>query len=103
MTLDEVARRLETASETLAGAHGVFEQISPAARAFGADAPGQLGALGRQLFAGWCAAVLTREREAKDHAARLVETAQGVRLAAHGYRGTEDDLRAAQDRVGGTP
>ena len=92
MTLDDLAGRLDAASDTLAGAGAAFDRML-GARSFGADAPGRLGELGRQLHAGWAEAAHARQREAVVHADRLAEIAAAVRSASATYRDTDDDSR----------
>jgi hypothetical protein len=87
--LDAAAAALAVAARTLGGLHQ-----HPAA--FGADAPGRVGDVGRTLHTRWTAALCTREREARQAAARLADTAVAVRGAAEAY--AEAD-RAAQGRL----
>jgi hypothetical protein len=93
MRLDDLADRIDTAGDALAGASTTMTLADPGARAFGGDAAGALGELGRALHRQFTGALATRGREAAAHGARLADTAQAVRLVAGGYRGIEDDHR----------
>jgi hypothetical protein len=91
MRLDDLAGRLETAGDELAGASTTMGLVDPGARAFGADAPGGLGELGRSLHQQLTTALTARGRESAAHGARLADTAQALRLVAAGYREVEQE------------
>lgn len=93
MRLDDLADRIDAAADALAGASTTMTLADPGARAFGGDAVGGLGELGRALHRQFAGALAARGREAAAHGARLADTAQAVRLVAGGYRGLEDDHR----------
>ncbi|MBN1173512.1 MAG: hypothetical protein JXA67_15170 [Micromonosporaceae bacterium] len=102
MTLDDVAGRLGAASDAISDASNAFEAIGVVARDFGADAGGQLGELGRQLYALWSAAVLARTREATAHAGRLSAAASAARAAARGYQEADVTFDASRPACGGS-
>jgi hypothetical protein len=93
MTLYDLAGRVAAAGDDLAGAGGRLAALDPGARAFGADATGVLGDLGRVLHERYAAALTARSREAAAHGARLVDLADSLRTAATGYADVEDTLR----------
>lgn len=94
MALSDLAGRLEAASDAVAGTGTTLNRLDPSARAFGGDAPGRFGELGRQFHVLWTAAVAARGREAGEQAARLAQTAEAIREAEATYHGVE---RAARD------
>ncbi|MBT8225796.1 MAG: hypothetical protein HKP61_20690 [Dactylosporangium sp.] len=89
MRLDDLSVRLDVAGDALAEAGNALERLPIGAETFGGDARGQLGELGRQLYAGWAAATAARAREANAHAERLAAAATGIRVVAAGYRDAE--------------
>jgi hypothetical protein len=91
--LDEAAATLTAASYAVAAG-----PLDPAE--FGAEAPGRLGELGRELHGRWIAALAAREREATTMAARLTDAATAVRTAAAGYAGTDDVARRRHAQEG---
>lgn len=95
MRLDDLAERLDSAGDELATASTTLSLIDPGARVLGADAPGALGELGRDLHRRLATALTARGAEAAAHGARLAETAQALRQVAGGYRSAEQDSRAA--------
>ncbi len=95
MTLNDLADRLDSVGDAIAGTGTTLARLDPGARAFGGDAPGALGELGRRLYNGWSAAVAARSREAAAHAGRLADAAYAVRQAAAGYHDVE---QASRDR-----
>ena len=101
MGIEDLANRIDAAGDALAGASTTLSLADPGARAFGADAAGGLGELGRALHRQFAAALAARGREAAAHGARLADTAQALRLVAAGYRGAEDETRRAPG-LGGT-
>ena len=93
MRIDDLAGRIDAAGDVLARASTTLSLIDPGARAFGADAAGGLGELGRALHRQFLTALSARGREAAAHAARLADTAQALRLVADGYRDAEEESR----------
>jgi hypothetical protein len=100
MRLDDLARRIEAAADVLASRSATITLVDPGPQAFGADATGRLGDLGRALHRRFSTALGARSREAAAHGARLAETAQALRLIARNYREIEDDRRDRHDGVG---
>jgi hypothetical protein len=101
MRIDDLANRIDSAGDVLAGASTTISLIDPGARAFGADAVGGLGELGRALHRQFASGLAARGREAAAHGARLADTAQALRLVADSYRAVDDDARQARG-LGGT-
>jgi hypothetical protein len=97
MGLHELAGRAGAAGDEMAAAAAVLAGCGPGAAAFGADAPGRLGELGRELHARCATALAARAREAAAHGARLVDAAAALRLAAAGYREAERGARARHE------
>ncbi|MFG1605524.1 type VII secretion target [Actinoplanes sp. NPDC049265] len=64
--------------------------LETSAAAFGADAGGVPGRVGRSLHAHWAAVLAARAREAADAAARLTDLADSVRTTQHDYTDTDD-------------
>jgi len=95
--LYRLAARLDAAAASLAVAAGTLGGLHHQPAAFGADAPGRVGAVGLTLHTRWTAALCTREREARRVAGRLADTAVAARGAAEEYVGA--DGRAGR-RVG---
>jgi hypothetical protein len=83
--LQRLAARLDAAAATLAVAVGTLAGLHQHPAAFGADAPGRLGDVGRSLHARWTAALCTREREGRRATARLADAAVAVRGAVDAY------------------
>jgi hypothetical protein len=92
--LISAAGRLDAAAYAMAEASRALGETGPAAEAFGADAPGRFGELGRALHGRWLAATGERSREAAALGARLSDAASALRVAAAGY--TASDERAAR-------
>jgi hypothetical protein len=90
MEIDELAHRVHAAADEVAGAGARIELAEPGPRAFGADLPGNLGELARDLSATCSGALAAREREAAGHGARLTDLAGALAKAAEGYRDVED-------------
>ncbi|GAB3947885.1 hypothetical protein [Micromonospora vulcania] len=97
-TLHALSARLDEASATLIALSHSVTASDPAQAAFGADAPGRPGELGRALHRQWTAATEDRAREARAAAGRLAAAATAVREAADRY-GEVD--RAARRRLTG--
>ena len=93
MEIDDLAVRIGALGEEVSGAAGALSRTDPGPSAFGADAPGRLGELGRALHARIAEALAAREREAAAAGARLADLAGSLRTAAAGYRDVEDAAR----------
>ncbi|MDG6100695.1 hypothetical protein Daura_02870 [Dactylosporangium aurantiacum] len=98
MGLDDLAGRLDAAGDELAGASTTMALADPGSRAFGGDAPGAPGELGRALHRTLTTALTARAREASAHGIRLSETAEALRRAAQDYRTVDDDARHRHQR-----
>jgi hypothetical protein len=102
MEIDELAHRVSAVADEVTGAAARLGLSDPGPRAFGADGPGHLGELTRQMYATWSAGLAAREREAAAHGARLTDLAAALRTAAGGYRDAEQSAhqrhRAVQGR-----
>jgi len=90
MEIDELALRVGVLGDEVAGVAPVLARSDPGAAAFGGDAAGRLGELGRALHERYCGALAAREREAAAAGARLTDLAGALRTAAAGYRDVED-------------
>ena len=101
MGIEDLVDRMDAAGDALAGASTTLSLSEPGARAFGADAAGGAGELGRALPREFATALAARGREAAAHGARLADTAQALRLVADSYRGAEDETKRAPG-LGGT-
>jgi hypothetical protein len=97
MRIGQLADRLEAAGDRLATGAGALSDADPGAGAFGADAVGRMGDVGRMLYHRWGGALTARAREAAAHGARLTDTADAVRSAAERYRETDRMARSAHD------
>ncbi|PZF83669.1 hypothetical protein [Micromonospora deserti] len=91
--LHTLAARLDGASETMTTVSRTVTAADPAQAAFGADAPGRPGEIGRALHRQWAAATGDRAREAHAAAARLAAAAAAVREAADRYAGADHAAR----------
>jgi hypothetical protein len=89
MEIDELAHRVTSVADEVAGTAARLGLADPGVRAFGADLPGSLGELARDLHAKWSAALGAREREAAGHGARLTDLAGALSMAAEGYHEAE--------------
>ncbi len=98
MGLHDLAGRLAAAGDGLGDAGARLGALDPGAEAFGADATGGLGELGRALHDTCAGALATRSRESAAHGARLVDLADTLRLAAAGYADAEQSARERHDR-----
>ncbi|MFC0507627.1 hypothetical protein [Micromonospora costi] len=96
--LRTLAARLDEASATLTTLSHTVTAGDPPQAAFGADAPGRPGEIGRALHRQWTAATDNRSREARAAAVRLSAGAAAVREAADGY---SDADRSARRRLVG--
>jgi hypothetical protein len=92
--LISAAGRLDAAASAMASASRALGETGPPAGAFGADAPGRLGELGRALHGRWLATTGERSREAAALGARLADAAAALRVAAAGYAASDE--RAAR-------
>ncbi|MGS2615642.1 hypothetical protein ACVCAH_14135 [Micromonospora sp. LZ34] len=89
-TLRALAARLDEAGATLAALSRTVTAGDPPQAAFGVDAPGRPGEIGRALHRQWAAATGDRAREAHAAAARLAAAATALRDAADGYAAVDD-------------
>lgn len=96
--LRTLAARLDRAGETLAGLSRAVTASDPAQAAFGADAAGRPGEIGRALHRQWTAATGDRAREAHAAAHRFAAAASAVRDAGDRYGDVD---RAARRRLAG--
>ncbi|MEU8296261.1 hypothetical protein AB0C04_03095 [Micromonospora sp. NPDC048909] len=96
--LRALAARLDQASATLSTLSHTVTAADPAQAAFGVDAPGRPGEVGRALHRQWMTATEHRAREARAAAGRLSAAAAAIREAADRY--TDAD-RGARRRLGG--
>ncbi|MEU7612365.1 hypothetical protein [Micromonospora sp. NPDC049204] len=99
-TLGALSARLDEASATLTTIAHTVTASDPAQAAFGADAPGRPGEIGRALHRQWVTATDDRAREAHTAAGRLAAAAAAVREAADRYAEVD---RAARRRLAGEP
>ena len=99
MSLQDLARRLTLAGDSLADAAARLALLDPGAHAFGADGPGRFGELTRGLHGRAAAALAARSRESAAHCARLVELADTLRRASAGY--ADGDRMAQRHAPGG--
>jgi hypothetical protein len=97
--LAELAARLDRAASSMARAGETLAGLDPGSVAFGAAAPGRLGATGRALHALFAGAVGARAREAASAGARLADTAAALRWAAAGYLEVDDAARARMSQL----
>jgi hypothetical protein len=101
MRIGQLADRFDGAGDRLSAGAAALADADPGAGAFGADAPGRLGAVGRLLHVRWSAALTSRAREAAAHGARLAAVADGLRTAAGRYQEAEDAAHGRHERSGG--
>ncbi|MGW4499324.1 hypothetical protein ACWENR_12020 [Micromonospora sp. NPDC004336] len=92
-SLRALAARLDQASETLTAVSRTVTAGDPSQAAFGADAPGRPGEIGRALHRQWIAATGDRAREAHVAAQRLAAVAAAVRAAADHYADVDRGVR----------
>jgi len=97
MRLHQVAGTLTEVGERLDAAGGDLSRVDPGGAAFGADAPGRLGELGRMLHGRWVTALTDRSREAAAHGARLTDTADILDGVLSRYREAEDSAAGRHD------
>jgi Excreted virulence factor EspC, type VII ESX diderm len=88
--LSAVAKTLQEAGDVVADIAADIADLDPGARAFGANGPGALGELGRDLHRQCVAALAARAQEALAHRARLREAADLVARAALGYAAADE-------------
>lgn len=93
MDLRTLAIRLDDASATLTALSRSVTAGDPAQAAFGADAPGRPGEIGRALLRQWMTATGDRAREAHVAAGHLAATADALRRAADQYADTDVAVR----------
>ncbi|MDG4807385.1 hypothetical protein O7634_11555 [Micromonospora sp. WMMD1120] len=99
-TLRALSARLDEAGATLTVVSHTVTAGDPPQAAFGADAPGRPGEIGRALHRQWTTATDDRAREARAAAGRLAAAAAAVREAADRYAEVD---RAARRRLAGEP
>ncbi|MEU3452443.1 hypothetical protein ABZ671_02385 [Micromonospora sp. NPDC006766] len=92
-TLRALATRLDEASATLATLSRTVTATDPPHPAFGAQADGRPGEIGRALHRQWTSATGDRAREAHAAATRLAAAASALRDAADRYAATDDAAR----------
>ncbi|SCL57516.1 hypothetical protein GA0070606_2784 [Micromonospora citrea] len=92
-SLRALAARLDQASETMTAVSRTVTAGDPPQAAFGADAPGRPGEIGRALHRQWIAATGDRAREAHVAAQRLATAAAAVRAAADHYADVDRSVR----------
>jgi hypothetical protein len=97
MGLHDLAARLAGAGADLGSVAVALPGADPGAAAFGADATGRFGDLGRDLHRCCVAALDARAREARAVEARLADLADAVTRAGAAY---DDADHAAQARFG---
>jgi hypothetical protein len=90
MEIDELAGRVASLGAEVTGSGARLAVADPGPGAFGGDAPGGLGELGRVLHLCLRTALSAREREAAAQGARLTDLATALRGAAQAYREAED-------------
>lgn len=93
MRLNDLADRIEETGTALAGTSTTIAEVDPGNHAFGGDAPGALGDVGRALHRQVAAALAARAREAAAHGARLADAADQVRRAAADYDAVDRAVR----------
>lgn len=98
--LRALSARLDEASSTLTTLSHTVTASDPAQAAFGADAPGRPGEIGRALHRQWATATDDRAREARAAAGRIAAAASAIREAADRYAEVD---RAARRRITGAP
>jgi hypothetical protein len=89
--LHRLAARLDAAGTAVTAAASGLHGLSEAAQAFGGDAPGRIGDLGRQVHAQWTTACSSRVAEAERAAGRLADLAVGLRFVADSYGAVDAD------------
>jgi hypothetical protein len=89
MRLGQLADDFVSAGDRLASVGSLLGGADPGAGAFGAEAPGRVGEVGRLLHGLWSSALSARAREAAAQAARLVDTAEALDAADVRYRDAE--------------
>jgi Excreted virulence factor EspC, type VII ESX diderm len=98
--MDRLADRLDFAADKLTTVDRSVTGLGVPPGAFGADAAGVPGRLGRDLHARWLAVLDARACEAGDTAGRLTDLAESLRAAAQNYTDTDDEAaRRVQRRA----
>jgi hypothetical protein len=92
-SLPEVAATLRTAGAVVARVRTALPQATLAGDAFGADAPGTLGAVGADLHELWRSAVDARVAEATEFAEKVAVAAQTVARTSARYADAEHEAR----------
>jgi len=91
--MDDLADRLDRASDALAAMDRRMPALTVATTAFGAACAGLPGRLGRELQTHWTAVLDARSREAANCATRLTDAAQSVRVTLRHYSETDELVR----------
>ncbi|GIJ23442.1 hypothetical protein [Micromonospora lutea] len=91
-SLRALAGRLDEASATLTALSRSVTATDPAQVAFGADAPGRPGEVGRALHRQWVAATGDRAREAHIAAVQVASLAAALREVANRYSDTDSGV-----------
>ncbi|GHJ57049.1 hypothetical protein Nm8I071_63560 [Nonomuraea sp. TT08I-71] len=91
-TLRALAARLDEAAATLATLARTVTATDPPHPAFGAQAAGRPGEIGRALHRQWTAATGDRAREAQAAATRLAAAAAALRSAADRYSAADESV-----------
>ncbi|SCL24701.1 hypothetical protein GA0070616_2965 [Micromonospora nigra] len=91
--LRTLAGRLDEAAADLSGVSRAVTAGDPPQVAFGADAAGRPGEIGRALHRQWVEATGDRAREAHAAAAQLAAAANAVRSTADHYADTDAGAR----------
>jgi hypothetical protein len=92
-TLSGAVDALRHAGATLSEAGARMGALDPGARAFGGDATGALGELGRGLHLVWQRGLDARAREAAAHGARVTDAADALAAIAAAYADVDDTAR----------
>jgi hypothetical protein len=96
--VDNLARRLDDAVTAVLDTRRDRPGAEPSPGAFGADAGGTPGRLGRALHERWVAVLAARAQEAADAATALTDLAGAVRTTVERYEVTDDLARRRINR-----
>ena len=96
--MDELAKRLDRATDTLTTVDRSVPALAVPAMAFGADEAGVPGRVGRRLHARWRAVLEARSREAALAAGRLSELAGSLRAADRMYAEADESVAERVER-----
>lgn len=98
MRIGQLADRFDGAGDRLGASSAALADTDPGSHAFGGEAPGRLGEVGRMLYQTWNAALTSRSREAAAHAARLSDVADGLHAVERRYHDVETAAHARHAR-----